>query len=76
MQSLSVNQGMPLWLAFFLGNAFSTALLHGIVTPQVSKLFNCWLYPSGRSPNRVTWAGAALVLFLYAGCLLIFSRFP
>jgi uncharacterized protein len=73
---LLIGKGMPLWLAFFLGNAFSTALLGWVLVPLTGKLFDWWLSPSERSPNRVTWAGAGLVLFLYAVCLLVFSRFP
>jgi antibiotic biosynthesis monooxygenase (ABM) superfamily enzyme len=75
---LLIRNGMPFWLALFFGNALSTALLGWFLVPQLSNLFGWWLQPSGRASSLakqhwITWAGAALILVLYAALLLVFS---
>ena len=66
--------GMPFWLALFVGNVVSVLLLSQLV-PCASGRFAWWLRPQGDSARRTNLAGAALVLGLYAVCLLVFSRF-
>jgi len=75
---LLIHRGMPFWLAIFVGNAFSTMLLGWAVIPFLSKVFNWWLTPLGRTApaRRITWAGTVLVLCLYALLLLAFSHLP
>jgi antibiotic biosynthesis monooxygenase (ABM) superfamily enzyme len=79
---LLIQRGMPFWLALFVGNAFSTILLGWVVVPLLSKAFTWWLSPlestapTQITPQRITWAGTALILCLYALLFLIFSRFP
>jgi antibiotic biosynthesis monooxygenase (ABM) superfamily enzyme len=79
---LLIHRGMPFWLALFVGNAFSTILLGWVVVPLLSKVFTWWLTPlesaapTQITPQRITWAGTALILSLYALLLLIFSHLP
>lgn len=78
---LLIRNGMPFWLALFLGNAFSTVLLGWVLVPWLSKLLGWWLQPSDRAASQVsrhwiTWAGTTLVLLLYVAFLLVFSRLP
>jgi len=79
---LLIHRGTPFWLALFFGNAFSTALLGWVIVPPLSELFGWWLNPLKRAAPaqvthcRVTWAGAALILLLYAVFLLVFSHLP
>ena len=59
---LLMHNGMPFWLALFLGNAFSTALLGWFLVPQLSKLLRWWLQPAEREGTMlnqqwITWAG-------------------
>ena len=66
--------GMPFWLALFVGNVVSVLLLSQLV-PWASSRFAWWLRPQDGSARRTELAGAALVIALYAVCLLVFSRF-
>ena len=67
--------GLPFWLALFIGNAASVLLLNWLV-PWVSRGFGWWLTPASDARGRTSIAGAALIVLLYAACLLVFSRFP
>lgn len=65
---------LPFWLALFIGNIVSVLLLNWLV-PWVSSGFGWWLSPAtDRGARRTSIAGAALVVLLYAACLLVFSR--
>jgi uncharacterized protein len=74
-----IQRGVPFWLALFLSNAFSTALLSWALVPLLSTWFSWWLNPlEHRTPAHVpywrsTWAGVAIILFLYAALLFVFS---
>ena len=75
-----IHQGIPFWLALFIGNAFSTAVLSWVLVPPLSTLFGWWLNPlTHATPVQVpywrsTWAGVVLILCLYAALLFVFSR--
>jgi antibiotic biosynthesis monooxygenase (ABM) superfamily enzyme len=73
---LLMHNGVPFWLALFIGNIVSTVLLAWLLVPQVSKLFKWWLSPSQPAPRWVEWAGAAVVVGLYGVLLLVFALFP
>jgi uncharacterized protein len=68
--------GVPFWLSLFLGNAVSTVLLGYWFVPWMNRALSWWLYPAPSAVPRVHWLGAALVVVLYALCLLAFSQFP
>lgn len=71
---LLIDNGVPFWLALFIGNAVSVALLGWLLIPRVSRLLGWWLTPPPEPDGRrLTWAGAALVLALYAVTLAIAS---
>ena len=71
-----VRRGMPFWLALFVANAASTALLGWLFVPWASRALHWWLNPPTVGVSRINWAGVGLILALYALCLLLFSRFP
>ncbi len=73
---LLVSRGVPFWLALFIANAVSTALLGWWFVPQASRLLQWWLSPTPASPRWVSWAGVGLIVLLYGLCLLVFSQFP
>ena len=58
---LLVDQGVPFWLALFIGNAVSIALLGWILVPRANTAFRWWLDPAGPDPRRAEWAGLAVV---------------
>jgi hypothetical protein len=73
---LLVDNGVPFWLALFIGNAVSVALLGWVLIPGASRRLRWWLAPpAGEEGRRLTWAGAALVASLYAASLAVFSQF-
>ncbi|GHO84234.1 antibiotic biosynthesis monooxygenase [Dictyobacter formicarum] len=74
---LLIHRGMPFWLALFIGNVFSTAMLGWILVPYLSKLFSWWLDPLKHASlltRTITWGGTALILVIYAVLLFVFSR--
>jgi uncharacterized protein len=73
---LLMAQGVPLWLALFIGNAVSTVLLGYWFTRWMSRALDWWLYPAPGAGPRVHWLGTGVVVALYALCLLAFSQFP
>jgi antibiotic biosynthesis monooxygenase (ABM) superfamily enzyme len=60
--------GMPHWSALFLDNTLGVIVLSFAVL-WVSRRFDWWLRPAGHHPKREI-AGVAIVLGLYALCLL------
>jgi antibiotic biosynthesis monooxygenase (ABM) superfamily enzyme len=73
---LLVDNGVPFWLALFIGNAVSVALLGWVLIPGASRRLRWWLAPpAGEKGRRLTWVGAALVASLYAASLAVFSQF-
>jgi antibiotic biosynthesis monooxygenase (ABM) superfamily enzyme len=67
--------GLPFWLALFIGNAVSVALLGYLLVPQASRALMWWLTPATDAPKWITAAGTALVIALYGVSLLVFSLF-
>jgi hypothetical protein len=61
--------GLPLWGALFIGNAASVVLL-SLLVPWSSRRLDWWLNPSDRVP-KTEFGGAALVVGIYALCLLV-----
>jgi hypothetical protein len=62
----------PFWLALFVGNVVSVLLLDRLV-PWTSRRLGWWLRPAGGRFDKVTIAGAALMVALYGLSLLVFS---
>lgn len=62
---------LPFWAALFIGNIASVMLLNWLV-PWSSQALDWWLKPRERDAKRVDTAGTALVIALYALCLLLF----
>lgn len=69
---LLTGRGVPFWLALFLGNAVSVALLGWVLVPRASAAFGWWLSPATPSPRR-TATGVAVVAVLYAVLLACFA---
>jgi hypothetical protein len=67
--------GLPFWLALFIGNTVSVAMLNWLV-PWTSRRFDWWLRYGSHHSKMTDLAGAGLVIGLYALCLFAFSRFP
>jgi uncharacterized protein len=61
---------LPFWFALFIGNATSVVLL-SLLVPWAGRRLDWWLSASGREP-KTELAGVALVVGIYALCLLIF----
>jgi uncharacterized protein len=66
--------GLAFAVALFVGNVVSTILLNYFV-PWTSERLSWWLQPAGGNTRRIDIAGAMLVIALYAGLVLVFSRF-
>jgi hypothetical protein len=64
---------LPFPLALFIGNSVSVVLLNYLV-PFASGRLGWWLRPNAERPMRVTLAGAALIVALYAACIAVFCR--
>ncbi len=62
----------PFLFALFIGNAVSVTLL-SLTVPWVSRRFDWWLGPSG-GELKTQLSGAALVVGIYALCLLVFLQ--
>lgn len=73
---LLVENGIPFWLALFIGNAVSVALLGWVFVPWVSKRFRWWLVASKGDHVRTDWLGTAIVTLLYGVSLATFSVYP
>lgn len=68
---LLVDRGVPFWLALFIGNAVSVALLGWLLVPRANAAFRWWLDPRGGDRRRIAWTGAAVVGVLYGLCLVL-----
>lgn len=66
-------EGLPFWLALFIGNVVSVLLLSRLV-PWLGRLMGWWLIPGTQGDWRRDVAGAGLMLGIYATCLLVFSQ--
>jgi len=71
---LEGRAGLPFFLALFIANIVGILLLSYIV-PWVSDRFGWWLTPVIPA-RRTDLTGAALMVAMYALCLVVFSRFP
>jgi uncharacterized protein len=71
---LLVDQGVPFWLALFVGNAISVGLLGWLLVPYANRFFSWWLNPTGGNAIRLSWAGTALIVALYGVALVAFWR--
>jgi antibiotic biosynthesis monooxygenase (ABM) superfamily enzyme len=60
----------PSLVALFIGNAASVTLL-SLIVPWASRRLDWWLRASGNEP-KIELSGAALVVGIYALCLLVF----
>ena len=70
-----VGRGVPFWLALFIANAVSTALLGWWFVPQASRWLDWWLNPAPSAPPWVSWAGVGVVVAFYVLFLAAFSQF-
>lgn len=65
--------GAAPWLAMWLSQIVSVAAMSWVLSPAVASLFRRWLDPVDGAGRRVSSAGAAVVLGLYALTLLLFA---
>ena len=65
--------GVPFFLALFISNVVSLVALNWLV-PWTSRAFAWWLAPPRDPGGRISIAGAAVVIALYAATLLVFSQ--
>src|SRR5262245_16472662 len=71
---LEGRAGLPFFLALFIANIVGILLLSYLV-PWVSDRLAWWLTPVIPA-SRPELTGAALMVAMYALCLVVFSRFP
>jgi uncharacterized protein len=71
---LLVDNGVPFWLALFIGNVVSVALLNWLV-PWSARRFDWWLTPQGPAVMRINLIGASTAVGLYVVCLLAFALY-
>jgi uncharacterized protein len=64
---------MPHWAALFVDNVLSVLVL-SLLTPWASRQLNWWLKPAQQNRSSIL-AGAALVVGIYALCLLAFWQY-
>ena len=64
---------LPFAVALFLGNVVSVALT-GVLVPWVAGRLQWWTAPTGDTA-RANLLGAALMVAIYAACILVFWRF-
>ncbi|MFF0527618.1 antibiotic biosynthesis monooxygenase [Nocardia amikacinitolerans] len=67
------ENGAPPWLAMWLSQIVSVALMSWILSPAVAACFRRWLDPVDGAGWRVSALGAAIVVVLYALTLLLFA---
>ncbi|MET8649350.1 antibiotic biosynthesis monooxygenase [Nocardia aurea] len=65
--------GAPPWLAMWLSQIVSVALMSWILSPAVAVCFRRWLDPVDGAGKRVGALGAAVVAAVYALTLLLFA---
>jgi hypothetical protein len=71
---LLVDNGVPFWLALFIGNVVSVALLNWLV-PWSARRFDWWLTPQGPAVMRINLIGAGTAVGIYVVCLLAFALY-
>jgi antibiotic biosynthesis monooxygenase (ABM) superfamily enzyme len=59
-------------VAIFAGNVISVILLQWVLVPAASRPFRRWLDPIDGAPARITVAGAAVIVLVYAALLALF----
>lgn len=69
---LLTNNGVPYWLALFVGQIFSVLVLNWLVA-RSARRFGWWLSPQSPSVARINMIGAGVVIGIYAVCLLLFG---
>jgi hypothetical protein len=69
------REGLPFWLALFVGNVVSVILLNWLV-PFTSRRFDWWLRADRRTQAWANLAGLSVVVGLYGATLWVFSLFP
>jgi antibiotic biosynthesis monooxygenase (ABM) superfamily enzyme len=62
------------WLATFISNVSSVAVLQWVLMPTASKAFRRWLDPVDGAGLWVSLAGAAVIVACYAATLLVFAQ--
>ncbi|MEV0339505.1 antibiotic biosynthesis monooxygenase [Nocardia sp. NPDC050713] len=67
------ENGAPPWLAMWLSQIVSVALMSYILSPAVAACFRRWLDPVDGAGWRISALGAAIVVVLYALTLLLFA---
>lgn len=65
--------GAPPWLSLWVSQVVSVTLMQWWLMPWASKPFRRWLDPVDGAGWRSSLAGAAAILLLYAGTLLLFE---
>jgi antibiotic biosynthesis monooxygenase (ABM) superfamily enzyme len=74
-EPLLLDRGVPFWLALFIGNVVTVALLGWVLLPTANRLFASWLnLPVDRHP-RAEWTGTAWLVLLCGLSLFVFARF-
>jgi antibiotic biosynthesis monooxygenase (ABM) superfamily enzyme len=68
---LLVDKGVPFWLALFIANAVSVALLGWVLVPRADAAFRWWLAPEGSGSSRAAWAGLLAIGVGYGLCLAL-----
>jgi uncharacterized protein len=71
---LLVDNGVPFWLALFIGNVISVALLNWLV-PLSARRFDWWLTPQSPAVMRINLIGAGTAVGIYVVCLLAFALY-
>ena len=69
---LTKHFGLPFYLVLFLGNIFSVSMTGWWFISWGNRALSWWLRPKSDAPPWISAAGVALVVALYAICLLIF----
>jgi uncharacterized protein len=70
---LMARMQVPFFVALFIGNIVSVLLLNYLV-PWASRRLGWWLSPTGADSAKMTLAGTALMVVLYALWILVFSQ--
>jgi antibiotic biosynthesis monooxygenase (ABM) superfamily enzyme len=65
--------GVPGFLALFIGNMLSVAMLTWLLMPLVNRIFAFWLVPGRANTVARHVVGAAVVMLCYALFILIFA---
>jgi len=71
---LLLDNGVPFWLALFIGNVVSVCLLNWLV-PWSARRFGWWLTPRSPAVMRINLIGAGTAAGIYVMCLLVFDLY-